>query len=242
MLARLFIVLVASIGPLAFPAAQLGYASLHDLALLGVLPSIAALATIWVTAWRTHAEIARIISRGALAGALATLALEVVRYAGFRLGFMPGNLPQLMGVLLLDRFALGPSTSSNVVGFAYHFWNGAAFGIMFVAVAPPPRLVWAFLYGVAIGVGFLVSPVVQSLGVGLLGRDFGWQFAATALTAHAAFGITLGVLLRCVAHPWLRSAVSRLDCRRRRAAVLGRRRDRTIQLESNLRSHRFNRL
>jgi hypothetical protein len=121
---------------------------------------------------------------------------------------MPGNLPQLMGVLLLDRFALGPSTSSDVAGFAYHFWNGAAFGIMFVAVAPPTRLVWAFLYGVAIGVGFLVSPVVQSLGVGLLGRDFGWQFAATVLTAHAAFGIALGVLLRCVAHPWLRSVVT----------------------------------
>jgi len=32
-----------------------------------------------------------------------------------------------MGVLLLDRFALGPSALSDIAGFSYHFWNGAAF-------------------------------------------------------------------------------------------------------------------
>lgn len=195
MITRLFIILLASAGPIAFPVAQLGYATLHDLALFAVVPSIAALATMRVVARRSQPAIARVISRGAVAGALATLALEAVRYTGFRLGFMPGNLPQLMGVLLLDRFALGPSTSSDLAGFAYHFWNGAAFGIIFTAVASTTSILWPVAYGLAIGVGFLVSPVVQSLGVGLFGRDFGWQFAATVLTAHAAFGATLGTLL-----------------------------------------------
>ena len=196
MMTRMFIVLLASAGPLAFPAAQLGYASLHDLAFLTVMPSMLALATMWLVARRRRPALARAISRGAISGAVATLALDAVRYTGFRLGFMPGNLPQLMGVLLLDRFALGPSTASDLAGFAYHFWNGAAFGIMFVAVAPVALALWPMAYGVAIGVGFLVSPVVQSLGVGLFGREFGWQFAATVLTAHAAFGIALGALLR----------------------------------------------
>ncbi|HWK08887.1 MAG TPA: hypothetical protein VNR64_02465 [Vicinamibacterales bacterium] len=196
MIARLVIVLIASVGPLAFPAAQSGYGSLHDLALTAVLPSVVGLGTMWFFAQRTHPDLALTISRGAFAGALATLALEVVRYSGFRLGFMPGNLPQLMGVLLLDRFALGPSPWSDVAGFAYHFWNGAAFGIMFTAVAPKTSLLWPVVYGLAIGVGFLVSPVVQSLGVGLFGRDFGWQFAATVLIAHAAFGMVLGKLLQ----------------------------------------------
>jgi hypothetical protein len=130
--------------------------------------------------------------RGGLwAGALATVALEAVRYSGFRLGFMPGNLPELMGVLLLDRFALGPSLASNLAGFAYHFYNGAAFGVIFALLIGHRSRYWAVPYGVAIGLGFLVSPVVQSLGVGLFGRDFGWQFAATVLTAHAAFGAAL---------------------------------------------------
>jgi len=38
---------------------------------------------------------------------------------------------ELMGVLLFDRFALGPSPASTFAGFAYHFWNDACFGIIF---------------------------------------------------------------------------------------------------------------
>jgi hypothetical protein len=195
MIIRVFILLLAAVGPLAFPAAQLGYASLHDLALFAVLPSIAALVTIWLFARHTRPEVAAIILRGSAAGAVATLALEAIRYSGFRLGFMPGNLPQLMGVLLLDRFAFGPSAWSDIAGFAYHFWNGAAFGILFVGITARTSIVRAIVYGLAVGVGFLGSPVVQSLGVGLFGREFGWHFAATVLLAHAAFGATLGLLL-----------------------------------------------
>lgn len=196
MIIRAFILLLAAVGPLAFPVSQLGYAPLHDLALLAVLPSIAALVVMWLFARHMRPEVAAIISRGSAAGAVATLALEAVRYSGFRLGFMPGNLPQLMGVLVLDRFAFGPSTWSDVAGFAYHLWNGAAFGILFVAITVRTSILRAIAYGVAVGVGFLGSPVVQSLGVGLFGRDFGWQFAATVLLAHIAFGATLGALLK----------------------------------------------
>ncbi|MBI3401472.1 MAG: hypothetical protein HY048_08630 [Acidobacteria bacterium] len=196
MFIRAFIILLAAVGPLAFPVAQLGIASLHDLALVALLPSIAGLLAIWFAARRRQPDLAWLISRGAAAGAVATLALEAVRYPGFRLGFMPGNLPQLMGVLLLDRFALGPSTWSDVAGFAYHFWNGAAFGIIFLAVTGGRSIALAIAYGLAVGVGFLGSPVVESLGVGLFGREFGWHFAATVLTAHAAYGAVLGELLR----------------------------------------------
>ena len=36
-------------------------------------------------------------------------------------------------------------------------------------------------FSVTIGVDFLVSPVVQALGMGLFGVDFRWRFAATVL-------------------------------------------------------------
>lgn len=216
MILRVFIIVAAAIGPMAFPLAQLGYASLHDLALVGVLPSVAALAAVWFASRRSRPEVAEIIWRGGWAGALGTLGLEVFRYAGFRLGFMPGNLPQLMGVLLLDRFALGPSHWSDLTGFAYHFWNGAAFGIVFLAVTGSQSIALAALYGIAIGLGFLVSPVVQSLGVGLFGRDFGWHFAATVLTAHAAFGLTFGALLKRASFRWPSAlSLNRCDCGRR---------------------------
>ena len=105
MIIRALDIVLAAVGPLAFPLAQLGYASLHDLGLVALLPSIAALLAVWSASRRRRPNLAAVISRWAGAGAVATFALEVFRDTGFRLGFMPGNLPQLMGVLLLDRFA-----------------------------------------------------------------------------------------------------------------------------------------
>lgn len=197
---------LASIAPIAFPAAQMGLATLQKLALLGILPSAAVLAAIAAISFRKgDGRIGQVILTGGIAGAVATLALEAVRYPGFRMGFMPGNLPELMGVLLLNQFSQGPSLISTTAGFAYHFWNGASFGIVFGAlaeigvVARTPS--WAAGYGILVGVGFLASPVVQSLGVGLFGVNFGWRFAATVLSAHAAFGLALWWMMSRVAYP-----------------------------------------
>lgn len=192
---RLLFLAFASAAPVAFPLSQMGYGTLNELAWRLILPGAAALAVGVIVLQRRGRALAAALLRGAGAGALATLALEAVRYPGFRLGFMPGNLPQLMGVLLLDRFARGPSGWSDVTGFAYHFWMGASFGVIFVLLAMGRSRWWAVPYGLAVGLGFLVSPVVQALGVGIFGRDFGWHFAATVLTAHLAFGAALALLL-----------------------------------------------
>jgi hypothetical protein len=191
---RLGLALLAAGGPSAFPLAQMGYAPLQRLAAVLILPSAGLLLAIaGYLGWKGDGA-GRAVRNGLIAGAVATVALEAVRYTGFRLGFMPGNLPELMGVLLLNRFALGPSAASTVAGFAYHYWNGAAFGAIFAALFMDRSRWWAIPFGIVIGVGFLVSPVVQSLGVGLFGMDFGWHFAATVLTAHAAYGVALGAL------------------------------------------------
>lgn len=207
MIRRFLLLLVAAAGPLAFPLAEIGVASLDRLAYLLILPSAVVLFTSWALLRRRgDTELATLLSRGAMGGVVGTLALEAVRYSGFRLGFMPGNLPRLMGVLLLDRFALGPSTASDLAGFAYHFWNGACFGIIFTLLAGRHSRWWAVPYGLGVGLGFLASPVAQALGVGLFGRDFGWHFSATVLTAHAAYGAALAYL--CGEHP-VRSAAPR---------------------------------
>ena len=193
---RVALIVAAAAAPTAFPLSQMGIGSLHQLALELILPGALFLAAgfLFLRISGRH-KAARLLVRGGAAGAVATLALEAVRYSGFNLGFMPGNLPELMGVLLLDRFALGPSTASTLAGFGYHIWNGACFGIIFALFKGRLSKWWAIPYGLAVGVGFLVSPVVQALGVGLFGKNFGWHFAATVLTAHAAFGIALAGLL-----------------------------------------------
>ena len=193
---RGLLIAIAAVAPTAFPAAQAGYGTLHDLAFLAIIPAAVLLIIAWNLLRRSGSiELAASVRNGAMAGALATIALEAVRYSGFRLGFMPGDLPQLMGVLLCDRFALGPTAASTAAGFAYHFWNGACFGIIFAVGRFRLTNWWAIPYGAAIGVGFLMSPVVQGLGVGLFGVDFGWHFAATVLAAHLAYGAAMASLL-----------------------------------------------
>ena len=186
--------LAAAVGPNIFPAAEAGYGELNVFAIRLLLPAIVALVVIVALSRKWEPVIARSIVWGALAGALATIPLEVIRISGYLLGFMPGNLPRLMGVLLLNRFALGPSTASDVAGWAYHFWNGASFGIIYVLILGAARRWAGVLYGIAVGVGFLVSPVVISLGVGYFGLQFSLGFPITVLTAHIAFGLTLGLL------------------------------------------------
>ena len=193
----LFATLAASsVGPLIFPAAQAGHGTVPQSAKYFLLPAIAALIFVAVFRWKSVDAIARSIVWGGLAGAIATVGLEIVRITGFKMGYMPGNLPQLMGVLLLDRFALGPSVASDLAGWAYHFWNGASFGVIYVLVLGTIRQSMGLLYGIVAGLGFLVSPVVLSLGVGYFGLQFSAGFPITVLAAHAVFGLLLGALAK----------------------------------------------
>lgn len=192
----LLALLAASVGPLILPAAMAGYGNLPELATHLLLPAIIILVVVALVSWKRSPAVARSIVWGAVAGSLATFALEAVRLLGFHWGYMPGNLPELMGVLLLNRFALGPSTASDVAGWAYHFWNGASFGIIYVLLFGAARRWAGVLYGIAVGVGFLISPVVISLGVGYFGLQFSLGFPITVLTSHIAFGLSLGLLAR----------------------------------------------
>lgn len=184
-----------------------GYGSLASMAVWLLLPSAAALAVTAALGYTTGTGWARLVVFGGLAGLIATGPLEVIRLAGFQLEYMPGNLPRLMGVLLLDRFALGPSFASDIAGWSYHFWNGVCFGVLYVVTFGTARRWLAVLYGVALGVGFMVSPVVTSLGIGRFGLEYSVGFPITVTLAHVAFGATLGLLSTRLAgrrdSPWL---------------------------------------
>jgi len=188
--------LAAAVGPLIFPAVEAGRGNLKIFATRLLLPAIAILVAVTLLSRKWEQAIARSVVWGVLAGVLATIPLEAIRVSGYLLGFMPGNLPRLMGVLLLDRFALGPSTASDIAGWAYHFWNGASFGIIYVLFVGAARRWAGALYGIAVGLGFMLSPVVIALGVGYFGLQFSAWFPVTVLTAHIAFGLALGFLAK----------------------------------------------
>jgi hypothetical protein len=185
---------LASVSPLIFPVAESGRSSMDFLAKFALLPVAGALLLTLALLYRNDDPIAKMGLVALAAGAVATLGLEVVRLTGFWLGFMPGNLPRLMGVLLLNRFAVGPSLASDVAGWAYHLWNGACFGLMYVLIFGTCRRWVGTVFGIGIGIGFMLSPVVSALGVGFLGLQFSRGFPITVTLAHAAFGALLGWL------------------------------------------------
>ncbi|MGD9548367.1 MAG: DUF6789 family protein [Candidatus Krumholzibacteriia bacterium] len=187
---------MAGIAPNIFPVAQAGIARMSVLGSVVLLPSLVLLAgTVIAAMARGHHALVRRVLVGTAAGILATVGLEIVRITSFRLGGMPGDLPRLMGVLLTDRFMVGPSTLSDVLGWAYHFWNGAVFGLIFAVLLGSRHVSWHVGYGVLVGVVFLASPAVSALGIGAFGLEMP-SMPATVLAAHVVYGWVLGKLHR----------------------------------------------
>lgn len=190
---------LAAISPNLFPYAESGAADLSSLALKYLIPSaVLIFIIIGISSLMKYKNLTRQIANGMVAGLVATITLEVIREIGYQaLGWMPGDLPKLMGVLLLNRFADGPDVWSNIAGWAYHFWNGACFGIIFTLLLGSPKILWGAVYGVILGIGFMVSPVTRSLGIGAFGFQFndGYQFLITVTVAHVAYGALLGFLI-----------------------------------------------
>ena len=167
-----------------------------DLALWLLLPSGALFLLLVVLAgFRGMHALMNRVAAGAMAGVLATVGLEVVREISFHLGGMPGNLPELLGVLLTGRIMEGPDLLSNLAGWGYHFWNGLCFGVIYTVLLGHRRLFWGVVYGVAIGVIFLASPAVSAMGIGFMGRDMP-AMPVTVAVAHLVFGTILGGLSR----------------------------------------------
>ncbi len=192
------LLLLSAISPNLFVVAQAGVKELSTMAIQFLIPSIALIIIlILLLDHLQYKVISRLAVNGILAGILSTFALEIIRETGFRLGTMPGDMPRLMGVLLLNQFASGPDFWSDLAGWAYHFWNGASFGIIFSLLMGQSKPWNGILFGVLIGLGFMVSPVVKSLGIGVFGLEFkrGFEFLVTVTLAHMAFGITLSLIL-----------------------------------------------
>jgi len=192
------LLLLSAISPNLFVVAQAGVKELSTMAIQFLIPSIALIIIlILLLDHLQYKVISRLAVNGILAGILSTFALEIIRETGFRLGTMPGDMPRLMGVLLLNQFASGPDFWSDLAGWAYHFWNGASFGIIFSLLMGQSKPWNGILFGVLIGLGFMVSPVVKSLGIGIFGLEFkrGFEFLVTVTLAHVAFGITLSLIL-----------------------------------------------
>lgn len=161
-----------------------------------LLPSIGLVVAVWITAVRFG--MTRLVNRivvGVWAGWVATGFLDAIRLTGFHLGFMPGDMPRMFGVMFLDQMALGPSPQSDLLGHLYHFWVGACFGLTYTLLAGRFRWWGGLVWGLLIELGMMVTPpMVVAMDTGYFGSKFGPGLFVTSLLAHIAFGIALGLL------------------------------------------------
>jgi hypothetical protein len=132
------------------------------------------------------------IVEGALGGIFAAVVYDL-----FRLPFVLNGYPLFgvfprFGQMLLGAAPTDFGPAVQIAGWAYHFSNGAALGIMFLAMAarPTPRvLMWgAAAWALCVETFLLITPYYSFFKLKLNYTEF----LFLTLSAHLVFGIALG--------------------------------------------------
>jgi hypothetical protein len=173
-----------------------GMPEMHSLARLVLVPSLIILIAIYLLAKKKRwARLTNRIWTGIWTGAIATGTLDVVRLTGFYLGFMPGNMPRMFGVLILDIMATGPTPYSDIIGYLYHYWVGACFGLTLTLICGKVRWWAGLIWGLIIEIGMMTTPpMVIAMDTGYFGLKFGPGLLVVSLIAHIVYGASLGLL------------------------------------------------
>ena len=155
------------------------------------LPACIALASL---AWARRGTLpARWIVQGALAGLLAAVAYDLFRLPFVLNGALLFKVFPRFGELLLG--GTEPRWLVQALGWTYHFSNGAALGIMFLAALARPTparlLLGAVAWALVIELLLLLTPYTSFLGI-----PYDLRFIALTLSAHLVFGLALGLWLR----------------------------------------------
>ena len=153
---------------------------------------------------------------GMFAGLLAAVAYDV-----FRLPFVFAKewgidsiVPPMKLFKVFPRFGamvLGQpieqteySLAAKIIGWIYHFSNGATFGVMYLALIGDGRRrhwIWAVMFALGLELGMLFTPYPTVFGIPLTAR-----FVIVTVVAHAIFGAGLGWAVRWLSLSWQRSA------------------------------------
>jgi len=89
------------------------------------------------------------------------------------------------------------SPAAQILGWVYHFSNGATFGVMYLAMLGDTtrrHWAWAVLMALALELGMLLTPYPQVFNIPITMR-----FVVVTVAAHSIFGIGLGLAVRWLA-------------------------------------------
>lgn len=151
----------------------------------------------------------RAVLIGLAAGFLAAIAYDLFRLPfvfarewGLTSILTPMNLFKVFprfGAMILGQPLDQPSYSaaSQILGWTYHFSNGATFGVMYLAMIGNParrHWTWAVLMAVALELGMLLTPYPSVFEIPVTAR-----FVVVTMMAHSIFGVALGLIVQKLA-------------------------------------------
>jgi hypothetical protein len=180
-----------------------GLWKMKTFALCAFVPSCALIGVIAaIDHFKGNGRLARLVWIGVLAGLVAAVAYDI-----FRLPFVfsrPLHLASIVppldlfkvfprfGAMLLGQAIDQPgySVAAQILGWTYHFSNGATFGVMYVALLGNParrHWAWGIAMALALEAAMLLTPYTSAFNVPLTAT-----FVVVTLVAHTVFGIVLG--------------------------------------------------
>lgn len=181
---RASVFLLASLSFAALLGQFYGLWSMQGFTLFAVLPGLVLLAVLAL------GPEGGFIRHGALAGLVAAVAYDL-----YRLPFVLGGAPLFkvfprFGALLLG--ADQPTWLVQLLGWSYHFLNGASLGIMLMALVPGRRFIfWAgTVWGMVVEGLLLATPYADFFGLTVNTR-----FLFLTASSHLIFGLVLGAWL-----------------------------------------------
>ena len=138
----------------------------------------------------SHRELSTLIIEGALGGLFAAVIYDV-----YRLPFVMNGYPLFKVFPEFGKMLLGanePNWLVQLLGWSYHFSNGAALGIMLtmmVGNAPKKVLFWsATVWALTVEIILLMTPYRDFFKIAMPFQTF----LILTGTAHLIFGIALG--------------------------------------------------
>lgn len=186
----------ASVSGAALVLHAIGWLPMYFLVDVLAAPSLIALLALGVIARKIDRPV--FLNRlvvGAWGGLVATFAYDLVRLALWRSRLFDFN-PFISHPIFGEMITGYPleSATAIVVGWAYHFWNGVGFGIMYTLFAGRAHWLYALAWALFLEIAWLTAlPSVLSFR---LNPALIWL----SMIGHTAYGIVLGLLARRYIH------------------------------------------
>jgi hypothetical protein len=193
-----------------------------------LIPSVIAIFAVAILSHKKFPHISKRIFVGMASGAVATLALEIIRIPSYLFTkWIPmDDMIMLPGMLLTEKAStiMGvqkiimesgvqmnlfvPPIDAIAAGVLWHFWNGATFGIVYSLLIGKGKWWYGLIWGFIIEIGMMLAPwlIMMKGPFGIQHMD-GYNIFVISLVAHLAFGVVLGILVQI----WKKDFVSLTD-------------------------------